>query len=406
MDLPSFHNEAVEDVINKHSICRFCDENISSIHKHQCIYLKCQNTNNFLCRFCKKELSKKSFTYHISTHNINNEAKLVCTICSKEFANSRLLNLHLIIHSGSKPHPCLHCEQSFSTKMQLTRHLGCHGIPPPLYKCELCSKEFSRNHYLTLHLRMHNDPAFKCNLCDRNFERKDYLNDHITLKHSTVKNFTCGVCNNSFKLKKYLKQHQIIHEIKKHDDFSCKICYKVLSHKKQLENHLLLHQGDRRFICESCGDSFITQSALTNHSYKHRPHPVPPTIKCTFCDELFSRTTDLKRHMNSHPNQMPEKCSFCDKTYSNKNQLERHLYIHTGKSPIVYKCDHLGCGKELTQKYYLHQHIITKHNPQLKFCCRNNNCSKRFATKTQYSRHEKTCNKRAGIAGRMKMLIA
>lgn len=408
-DINDLHNDTVEEISNsnesnfetkeqkKHSICRFCNEDITTSHKHQCAYLMCQNTKNFLCRICNKELSKKSFSYHISTHNMNNLAKIVCTICSKEFTNSRLLNLHLTIHSGTKPHPCIHCEQSFLTKMQLTRHLGSHGIPPQLYKCHLCFKEFSYNHYLTLHLRMHNDPIFKCNLCNRNFERKDYLNDHMTSKHSIVKNFVCDVCNNSFKLKKYLKRHQIIHQIKKDEDFSCKVCCKVLSHKKQLENHLLLHQGDRRFVCESCGISFITQSALTNHSYKHRPHPVPPTIKCTFCDELFSRRTDLKRHLNSHPNQKPYECFYCDKTYYKKNQLERHLCIHTGKPPVVYKCKHPGCGKELSQKYYLDQHTITKHNPQLKFCCTHNNCSKRFATKTQYNRHRKTCNKSRNI---------
>lgn len=243
--------------------CKYCDslfESAKKLKKHDCPYLINGSSKDFLCRFCNKSLSKKSFQYHMSTHN-SPEDSIGCEVCQKKFKNSRLLSLHSTIHSGKKPHKCEHCEdKSFLTKQQLVRHMAIHGIPAPLYNCDLCSKTFSYKHYLTLHLNMHSgNPIFKCKDCKRAFERKDYLKEHYMTAHSDQKNYSCEICMKSFKLKKYLKRHQTIHETGNRNVFICHICMKSLSGQKQLENHLMLHTGKTkgRYQTNLTNDSFF-----------------------------------------------------------------------------------------------------------------------------------------------------
>lgn len=230
-------------------LCKYCDKTFDSIkklRKHECPYLKNCPTKNFLCRICNKELSKKSFQYHMSTHN--SQESLECNVCKKQFKNERLLTLHLTIHSLNKPHPCEHCPARFLTKQQLVRHMAKHGIPPPLYKCDFCNKTFSYKHYLTLHLNMHSGNSFKCEKCEKAFERKDYLKEHYLTAHSNQKNFICEHCNKSFALKKYLRRHKTIHATDNKDDYVCQVCKKFLSGQKQLENHLMLHTGESNYL--------------------------------------------------------------------------------------------------------------------------------------------------------------
>lgn len=313
--------------------CKYCDviyKTLKKLKKHNCPFQVISNPNVYVCKFCNKQLSKKSFDYHKSTHS-SSEIKVICDYCNKEFNNLRLLSLHQTVHTGlnlkslsiftklhniflgTKPYKCEHCEYSALTRQQLVRHMASHGVPAPTYNCQICQKEFSYKHYLTLHERMHNNTSFQCNLCNRHFERKDYLKEHYITAHADgQKNFKCNVCQKEFALNKYLKRHLTIHE-EKSKTYECNICGKLLSHKKQLENHVMVHTNIRKHICQKCGKSFITLSALTNHMYKHTPHPSEPTNKCPIanCDKTFSRLTDMKRHLTSHPNQKPHACQYC-----------------------------------------------------------------------------------------------
>lgn len=124
--------------------------------------------------------------------------------------------------------------------------------------------------------------------------------------------------------------------------------------------------------------------------YNHQAHPNPPDIKCTFCDKYFSRISDMKRHISSHPNQKPHKCLHCTKSYLHKSQLQRHLCQHSGEKPKMYTCE--ICNKELTQRYYLNQHMLAKHGGELKYFCPI--CSKGFPAQNQLNRHTKSCSNR------------
>lgn len=78
--------------------CKFCDtifQSKESLKMHHCKYLVC-NPKNFICRICKKELSKKTFSNHL-------HETLDCQYCGKKFVNPRNMKKHiLMLHAGEK----------------------------------------------------------------------------------------------------------------------------------------------------------------------------------------------------------------------------------------------------------------------------------------------------------------
>lgn len=69
--------------------CKYCEsvfktKEILKNHFSTCKYLQCDE-KNFICRRCKKELSKKTFSNHLHIDNLN------CQYCFKSFVNPRNL---------------------------------------------------------------------------------------------------------------------------------------------------------------------------------------------------------------------------------------------------------------------------------------------------------------------------
>jgi DNA-directed RNA polymerase subunit RPC12/RpoP len=76
--------------------CRYCDSIFTDRRErdaHDCKYLRC-DPKNFICRFCGKELSKKTFSNHV------HEAA-ACQYCGKKVLNPRQMKKHIAArHKG------------------------------------------------------------------------------------------------------------------------------------------------------------------------------------------------------------------------------------------------------------------------------------------------------------------
>jgi hypothetical protein len=78
-----------------------------------------------------------------------------CHACSKAFATSSNLTLHLWVHSGDKPYSCHACSK-----------VWVHSGDKP-YSCHACGKAFAQSSHLTLHLRMRSgDKPYSCDTQD------------------------------------------------------------------------------------------------------------------------------------------------------------------------------------------------------------------------------------------------
>lgn len=78
--------------------CKYCDtvfKSKDSLKMHSCEYLQC-DPKNYICRICKKELSKKTFSNHL-------HETLDCQYCDKQFVNPRNMQKHVEkFHKGEE----------------------------------------------------------------------------------------------------------------------------------------------------------------------------------------------------------------------------------------------------------------------------------------------------------------
>ena len=81
-----------------------------------------------------------------------NETPYTCTVCSKTFTTNGALTVHMRTHNKEAPYSCSMCDKAFTTNSQLTVHMRTHTKETP-YKCVDCDQAFTTSHSLKRHLK-------------------------------------------------------------------------------------------------------------------------------------------------------------------------------------------------------------------------------------------------------------
>ena len=110
-----------------------------------------------------------------------------CGTCMKNFANPAQLALHVRIHSR-----CKFCKKHFSKvenheklcKAKSNKGEDSENIK---YKCNICSKSYSREKLLDHHLQFKHKIGNKnaCQFCPKYFLNKHFLDKHVQNKHQS-----------------------------------------------------------------------------------------------------------------------------------------------------------------------------------------------------------------------------
>ncbi|KAI4549107.1 hypothetical protein MG293_001437 [Ovis ammon polii] len=279
-----------------------------------------------------------------------------CGECGKGFSRNTYLTNHLRLHTGERPNLCADCGKSFSWRADLLKHRRLHTGEKP-YPCPECGEAFSLSSHLLSHRRAHAAAS--------------------GAGPAALRPFACGECGKGFVRRSHLANHQRIHTGEK--PHGCGECGKRFSWRSDLVKHQRVHTGEKPYMCSECGETFSVSSHLFTHK---RTHSGERPYVCRECGKGFGRNSHLVNHLRVHTGEKPFRCGQCEKRFSDFSTLTQHQRTHTGEKP--YTCTE--CGKSFIQSSHLirHRRIHTGNKPHK--CA---GCGKGFRYKTHLAQHQK-----------------
>ncbi|XP_056407556.1 uncharacterized protein LOC130300905 [Hyla sarda] len=253
------------------------------------------------------------------------EKRIHCDECGKEFSEKLDLFPHQGSHAGVKQYVCLECGKCFTHKSSLSVHVRSHTGEKP-YSCSQCCKCFTVKSHLVTHERRHRgEKPYSCSECEKCFTHKSSLSVHVR-SHTGEKPYSCSQCCKCFTVKSHLVTHERRHRGEK--PYSCSECGKCFTCKSQLVVHERSHTGEKPYTCLECGKCFTSKSHLVIHE---RGHTGQKPYSCLECGKCFTRKLHLVTHDRIHTGEKPYSCSECGKCFIAKGSLRTHQKSHTGE---------------------------------------------------------------------------
>uniref|UniRef100_A0A8C6NXS5 Zinc finger and BTB domain containing 11 n=1 Tax=Nothobranchius furzeri TaxID=105023 RepID=A0A8C6NXS5_NOTFU len=332
--------------------------------------LKHEKTRGYKCSLCSKEFQyAASLQAHLARHKKQGRQRVptsrnmaegsegreegdldgtsplvrrefVCDICGKTLPKLYSLRIHMLNHTGVRPHSCKVCGKTFAHKHSLKMHRALHDVTKQ-FQCEFCKKLFVSKRSMEEHTSLHTgESKYLCNTCGATFHRASALSKHLK-KHQPkpeVRPFTCSHCDKSFYEAKDLQQHMNKHMGLK--PFQCQVCGKCYSWKKDWYSHVKSHSVAEPFKCNVCGKEFFEKALFRRH-VKKATHGKKGRVKqnlereCLQCGRKFTQLREFRRHINNHQGVKPFECLTCGVAWADARSLKRHVRTHTGERPYV-----------------------------------------------------------------------
>jgi uncharacterized Zn-finger protein len=182
----------------------------------------------------------------------------------------------------------------------------------------------------------------------------------LPFSHTGERRYLCDLCGQAFSQPAYLRYHQTKHSELALEPFKCDECEKTFASPVNLRIHRKTqHLKDFRFRCPICNHGATHKSHLRLHMRTHsgeRPHA------CTQCEKTFTRGSQLTIHLRTHTGERPYKCKSCEKAFYSVSKLKRHEHVHSLERP--HKC--ATCPKAFAQLTNLNSHVKACHTPKVK----------------------------------------
>ncbi|WAR12879.1 ZFP64-like protein [Mya arenaria] len=225
------------------------------------------------------------------------------------------------------------------------------------FKCEKCTKAFTRNDKLKVHMKYHNkERSFKCSLCNYSAVEKGTLKKHMQI-HLDERPFSCQVCQYKCRNQTQLSIHLRTHTGDK--PFHCGECEARFKVGSDLKRHQRVHTGEKPFTCvyEGCDYRCAIKSNLKSHYQTYHPEDKVHMQKCSMCDFSTPSKKEYREHIKTHTVNEGLTCSHCSYQCSNKSALRNHVKLHSGEK---FSCTF--CKYTSSQRGNVTTHMKRKHS--------------------------------------------
>ena len=190
----------------------------------------------------------------------------------------------------------------------------------------------------------------------------------------------CDQCDYKASNQAILRQHILrMHELGKYGH-ECQLCDKEFSRTNNLKRHIeQVHMSVKRFKCDQC--QFETSAKATIKQHKSSKHE-GITYKCDQCDKKFYDKKLLKHHILIEHDKFRFECSVCHFMCKTTETLKNHIQVEHENNPKL-ECD--SCNKTFSTLKYLKMHKYHVHTRKIP--CKE--CKQIFRTQSSLNRHHK-----------------
>ena len=179
--------------------------------------------------------------------------------------------------------------------------------------------------------------------------------------NQTVRIYKCDICQKEFSKINCLKRH-IRYNHGKDGGEKCQFCSCECRNMSNCKRHEdVVHKGIKKYICETCDDSFTTRYQLLGHK---RAHHTTSKLQCASCNKNFTLHGNLTQHESICQKKQDLcraktfQCKQCEKTFRTQRYLQAHTKVaHTEALKCI--CD--ICWEEFSCQFSLRHHSNRKH---------------------------------------------
>lgn len=252
------------------------------------------------CEICEAIMEKRSLRGHKLQTHFGNTGAFKCIVCAKSFSLAHMLTDHLKkVHIAYEYMECSHCHKFILGPEKLKHHVRMNHVQSAesnsSFICPVCSKVFTRENILKIHLNKHNDNTESlCEDCGKSIVGKAAMKEHKRYEHSKDEVFVC--CHQTFDSYKSFRNHQRSHyrDAKREQPAFCDLCGKQFKNASILKQHIQIHSDERAYKCDICGATFKQKVALYTHS---RIHSETNKYSCDSCGQSFRWKQTFDKHV-------------------------------------------------------------------------------------------------------------